>query len=51
VFKGDSANMCAGKFPLVSMGGRLNGQACADGERETPLVRAEILYKYKQYPI
>ena len=22
MFKGDSADMCAGKFPLVSMGGR-----------------------------
>ena len=43
VFKGDSADMCAGKFPLVSMGGRANGQACADGERGPPSARAEIL--------
>jgi hypothetical protein len=42
VFKGDSADMCAGKFPLVSMGGRANGQACADGERGPPSARAEI---------
>jgi hypothetical protein len=33
VFKCDSADKCAGKFPLVSMGGRANRQACADGER------------------
>jgi hypothetical protein len=33
VFKGDSAETCGGKFSLVSMGGRANGQACADGER------------------
>ena len=33
MFKGYSADMCAGKFPLVLMGGRANGQACADGER------------------
>ena len=28
-FKVDSADMCAGKFPLMSIGGRANGQACA----------------------
>ena len=33
VFKGDSVDTCAGKFPLVLVGGRANGQACADGER------------------
>jgi hypothetical protein len=44
VFKGDSADICAGKFPLVSMGGRANGQACADGERGPPSARAEILH-------
>ena len=42
VFKGDSADMCAGKFPLVSMGGRADRQACADGERGPPSARAEI---------
>jgi hypothetical protein len=42
VFEGDSADMCAGKFPLVSMGGRAKGQACADGERGPPSARAEI---------
>ena len=33
MFEGDSADTCAGKFPLMSMGGRANSQACADGER------------------
>ena len=42
VFKGDSADMCAGKFPLVSMGGRADRQACADGERGPPSARAEL---------
>ena len=42
VFEGDSADMCTGKFPLVSMGGQANGQACADGERGPPSARAEI---------
>jgi hypothetical protein len=43
MFKGDSADTCAGKFLFVSMGGRANGQACADGERGPPLARTEIL--------
>ena len=34
--------MCAEKFPLVSMGGRADRQACADGERGPPSARAEI---------
>jgi hypothetical protein len=42
VFKGDSADMCAEKFLLVSMGGRVNGRACADGERGPPLAQAEF---------
>ena len=42
VFKGDSADTCAGNFLLVSMGGRANGQACADGEWGPPSARAEI---------
>jgi hypothetical protein len=43
--EGDSADTCAEKFPLVSMGGRANGQACADGERGPPSARAEFLMK------
>jgi hypothetical protein len=42
MFKGDSADMCARKFP----GGQANGQACADGERGPPSARAEILIKF-----
>ena len=33
MFEGDSADMCTVKFPLMLMGGRANGQACADGEQ------------------
>ena len=36
MFKGDSADTCGGKFPLMLMGGRVNGQACADGELGPP---------------
>ena len=45
MFEDDSADMCAGKFPLMSMGGRADRQACADGERGPPLARAEIFIK------
>ena len=37
MFEGDSADMCAGKFPLVSFGGRAEGLACADPEARTPI--------------
>ena len=37
MFEGDSADTCAGKFPLVSMGGRAEGLACADPGARTPL--------------
>ena len=30
MFEGDSADMCAGKFPLVSTGVGAEGLACAD---------------------
>ena len=43
MFEGDSADMCAGKFPLVSMGGRAEGLACATRERGPPSALAEIL--------
>ena len=37
IFEGGSADTCAGKFPLVSMGGRAEGLACADPEARTPI--------------
>ena len=37
MFEGDSADMCAGKFPLVLMGGRAEGLACADPGARTPI--------------
>ena len=37
MFEGDSADMCAGKFRLVSMGGRAEGLACADPGARTPI--------------
>ena len=37
MFEGDSADTCAGKFPLMSMGGRAEGVACEDLGARTPL--------------
>ena len=37
MFEGDSADMCAEKFPLVSMGGRAEGLACTDPGARTPI--------------
>ena len=35
--EGESADMCVGKFWLVSMGDRAEGLACADPEVRTPI--------------
>jgi hypothetical protein len=37
MFEGDSADTGAGKFPLVSMGIRAEGLACADPGLRTPI--------------
>ena len=37
MFEGDSADTCAGKFPLMSMGGRVEGLACAGPGARTPI--------------
>jgi hypothetical protein len=34
VFKGESADRCAGKFPLVSMGGRADCQRAQTGSED-----------------
>ena len=50
MFECDSADMCTEKFPLMSMGGQANGQACADGERGPPSALAEISKQtFKKY--
>ena len=50
MFEGDSADTCARKFPLMLMGGRANGPACADGERGPPSALAEIFNIYSSFP-
>jgi hypothetical protein len=42
MFEGDSADMCAGKFPLTSMGGRAEGPVCADPGARTPISASEM---------
>ena len=37
MFEGDSADTCARKFQLVSMGGRAEGLACADPGARTSI--------------
>ena len=36
-FEGDSADMCSGKFSLVSLGCRAEGLTCADPGARTPI--------------
>ena len=44
MFEGDSADILGEKFPLVSMGGRAEGLACADPVAKPPSALAEILH-------
>ena len=37
MFEGDSADMYGGRFPLMFMGGRAEGPACADPGARTPI--------------
>ena len=43
MFKGDSADMYAKKFPLVSMGGQAEGLACVDLGARTPIGASKII--------
>ena len=50
MFEGDSADMCAGKFQLVSMGGRAEGLMCADPGVRTPIgARGNVLYNITKF--
>ena len=51
MFEGDSADMCARKFPLVSMGGRAEGLACADPGARTPIGASGIIIVHYWYTI
>ena len=45
MFEGDSADMCAGKISLVSMGVRAEGLECADPEARTPIGASGIVFQ------
>ena len=46
MFEGDSADMCAGKFPLRSMWSRAEGLVCADPGARTPIcVSGDLLVR------
>ena len=51
MFEGDPADMCAGKFPQVSMGCRAEGLACADPRARTPIgasgIQSHVKHKDK----
>ena len=60
MFEGDPADMCAGNFPLMSMGGRADGLACTEPGARTPIgvsgyifISQSLLYtipKFTYYP-
>ena len=50
MFKDDSVDTCAGKFPLTSMEGRAEGLAYADPEARTPIgVSGNLYIVYKSF--
>jgi hypothetical protein len=49
MFEGDSAGTCAGKFPLVSMGGRVEGLACAEPGARTPIGASRNFHQVHMY--
>ena len=46
MFEGNSADMCAGIFLLVSMGGRAEGLACAERVARTPIGASGIVMNF-----
>ena len=46
MFEGDSADMCGGKFSLMSMRGRAEGLAYTDPEARTPIGVSGNFMKY-----
>ena len=50
MFEGDSADMCAGKFLLVSMVGRAEGLTCADPGARTPISASGNYIYYQSSP-
>ena len=52
MFEGDSADLCAGKFPLMLMGGWAEGLACADPWARTSLgVSGNLIFFFFHAPV
>ena len=50
MFEGDSADMCAGKFPLVSMGGRVDPSSVRRRGVRTPIgASGNFTYSFDNY--
>ena len=49
MFKDDFADMCGEKFPLVPIGGRVEGKCAETRERGPPLAPAEISLVHFQF--
>jgi hypothetical protein len=49
MFEGDFADTCAGKFPLGSMGGQVEGLACVDPGARTPIVTSGNVMYFARY--
>ena len=49
MLKGDSTDMCAGKFPLMSMGGQAEGLPCADPPKDAGLFSLIYIIIYILY--
>ena len=50
MFEGDSADTCAGKFPLVSMGGRVDPSSMQRWEARTPIGTSGIWELFTKVP-
>ena len=46
MFEGDSADTCSEKFPLMLMGGRAEGPACADPGARTPMGTTAFIHLF-----
>ena len=51
MFEGDFVDMCAKRFPLVSIGGWVEGQACEDPGARNPIGASRIVHRVITYAV
>jgi hypothetical protein len=49
MFEGDSANMWAGKYPIMPMGADAEGLACADPGLKTPIGVSDFFFFFSLF--